>query len=58
LYTAEGNVQDFVVKQIYEYLESVELSSMKNPSNACGTWKRVVEDEDYRDKLLEEFISK
>jgi tRNA nucleotidyltransferase (CCA-adding enzyme) len=50
LYTAEGNVQDFVIKQVFQFLESnvdgVELSSMK----------RIVEDEEFRDMLLEKFI--
>jgi len=48
LYTADGRVQDFVVDNVYRFLES----------KVNGNYKKVIEDENYRDKLIEEFIKR
>jgi len=46
LYTAEGKVQDFIVSKVYQFLEN----------NVDGDFKKVVEDESYRDSLIEGFV--
>ena len=58
LYNAEGNVQKNIIKQVYEFLNSKVSGNWPAmyPSKVRGTWKKVVEDEEYRDILLEEFI--
>ncbi|MDA1338547.1 MAG: HD domain-containing protein [bacterium] len=58
LYTAEGQIQAFVIKQVYEFLEESvgENLPAMYPNKVRGTWKKVIEDEEYRDELLEEFI--
>lgn len=70
LFNADENVQENIIKNVYEFLDSKidgNLPAMypnradgpaMYPNKVRGTWKKVVEDEDYRDKLLEEFILK